>query len=605
MFELSRRKLLAAGAAIGFAATSVAPAFAQDGKDAVKAAFVYVGPIGDYGWTAEFAIPFATLRYPARFDLQTWGLNFQRNIRRKNETAFWSQLEQQFGLYRLADAGTVTGIEAPRQRNLKLIPYAKVTARRPPTGPDSIAEESAFGIDIKYGLTPSLTLDATLNTDFAEVEVDEQQINLDRFTLFFPEKRPFFLENAGLFSVGASSEAELFFSRRIGISENGDPIPIEVGARVTGKVGRTNVGVIGMLTDELVTADGSFAADQFGVLRINRELPNRSNLGFILVSRDGTGSFAAEDDEHRTFGIDGKLGIGEYQNVEAWISHTTTPGIEIDDYAYEAEWNLGGPLWSANLGYLEVGSGFNPEVGFLARSNFRKASGRIQRRIRPKERWGLLELRPHFSYNGYWDFDGSKESEFIHIDNAWEWRNGTTASTAVNFTYEGVKEPFEISPGVVVLPGEYDHAEALVFFGTDRGASVSLFLRTTVGGFFGGDRVSIAPSLRLRRSEILTSQITWDHNNVKLPVGDFEVNLGRLRLSYSPTPKLLLQLLTQYNDRENDISTNLRFSWLRTANTGLFIVYNEIDEFGSNPLQARTDRSLIVKYSHLIDVFGR
>ena len=132
---------------------------------------------------------------------------------------------------------------------------------------------------------------------------------------------------------------------------------------------------------------------------------------------------------------------------------------------------------------------------------------------------------------------------------------------------------------------------------------MSIFVRTTVGGFFGGDRVSIAPTLRLRRSEVLTSQITWDYNNVNLPFGDFDVNLGRFRLSYSPTPKILVQLLTQYNDRENEISTNLRFSWLRTANTGLFIVYNEIDEFGSNPLSSRVDRSLIVKYSHLIDVF--
>lgn len=559
--------------------------------------------IGSYGWTAEFAIPFATLRYPAGTEEQTWGINFQRNIQRRNETAFWSRLEQQFGLYRLVDAGTVTGIEAPRSRNLKLIPYAKVTARRASSGPDEIADESDVGFDVKYSLTPSLTLDATVNTDFAEVEVDEQQVNLDRFTLFFPEKRAFFLENAGLFSVGASSEAELFFSRRIGISEDGNPIPIEAGVRITGKVGRTNVGAIGMSTEDLFTEETRFAAERFGVLRVHRELPNRSNLGFILVDRQATGSLAEPEDENRTFGIDGKLGIGEYQNLEGWISRTETPGIEVDDHAYEVEWNLGGPLWSANLGYLEVGGGFNPEVGFLSRRNFRKPSGRIQRRIRPKDRGGLLELRPHASYNGYWDADGFKESEFIHLDNAWEWRNGTTLSTAINFTYEGVKEAFEISPGVVVPPGEYDHTEVLVFFGTDRGAPVSLFMRVNAGGFFGGDRVSLAPSLRLRRSETLTSQITWDYNNVNLPFGDFDVNLGRLRLSYSPTPKILVQILTQYNDREDEISTNLRFSWLRTANTGLFIVYNEIDEFGSNPQNQRTDRSLIVKYSHLIDVF--
>jgi hypothetical protein len=559
--------------------------------------------IGPYGWSAEMAIPFSTLRYPASTDEQLWGFNLQRNIRRHNEEAFWSKLEQQFGLYRLVDAGTLGGIEAPRPRNLKLIPYAKVTARRPPVGDDSIDDELDGGLDVKYSLTPSLTLDATYNTDFAQVEVDEQQINLDRFNLFFPEKRPFFLENAGLFSIGATAEAELFFSRRIGISADGDPIPIEAGGRVTGKVSqRTNLGVMYMQTESFQDEDGQFPADRFGVVRLSHELPNRSNLGFLVVSREGTGSLATDLDENQTYGVDGKLGIGEYQNLEAWASITDTPGIERDDHGYEIDWNLGAPLWSAALGYLEVGEGFNPEVGFLSRTDFRKPSGRIQRRIRPEKLWGLLELRPHISYQGYWDSNDFKESEFIHIDNHWEWRNGYFLSTGYNLTYEGVKEEFEISPDVFVQPGEYDHDEGFIAFNTNRGAPISWSLRSTAGGFFGGDRVSISNTLRLRRSEALTSEVSWDYNNVNLPTGDFDVNLGRLRLSYSPTTKILVQLLTQYNDRTNQISSNLRFSWLRDANTGLFVVFNEIDEFGSDPTFERADRSVIVKYSHTIDV---
>ncbi|MEE2778582.1 MAG: DUF5916 domain-containing protein [Acidobacteriota bacterium] len=559
--------------------------------------------IGSYGWSAEFAIPFATLRYPASRDPQTWGLNFERVIERNNEDAFWAALEQQYGLYRLADAGTLSGIVAPRPRNLKLIPYAKATARRPPTGPRRTEDDSEVGIDIKYSITPSLTLDATYNTDFAQVEVDEQQVNLDRFNLFFPEKRPFFLENAGLFAVGAGSEAELFFSRRIGISASGDPIPIEGGARISGKVGRTNVGIIGMLTESLVTSEEAFAADSFGVVRVNRELKNRSNVGVLFVNREGSGSFSTPNDENQTFGIDGKIGIGDYHDIKGWYSQTDTPGIERDDHAYEVGWRMGTPLWSADVGYLEVGDGFNPEVGFLSRKNFKKPSGRIQRRIRPKDFWGLLEVRPHVSYSGHWNLNGFQESEFIHIDNAWEWRNGIGASTGVNLTYEGVKEPFEISPDIFVQPGEYDHEEAFAFVSTDQGKPVSVFVRGSVGGFFGGERTSISNTVQLRRSEVLTSQISWQYDNVNLPVGDFDVNLGRLRLSYSPRTNVLVQLLTQYNDRSNEVATNLRFSWLRDANTGLFIVYNEIDEFGSNPVTARTDRSLIIKYSQLIDVF--
>ncbi len=553
--------------------------------------------IGDYGWSAEFAIPFTTLRYAK--DEQIWGINFQRIIQRRQETAFWAKLEQQFNLYRLSDAGTLEGIEAPAQRNLKITPYVLGVGRRPGTGGDSIDYSDEWGIDLKYSLTPGLTLDLTYNTDFAQVEVDEQQVNLDRFNLFFPEKRPFFLENAGLFSVGSSGEAELFFSRRIGIGPGGTPIPILGGGRVSGKVGRTNIGILGMQTEDV----DDLQANNFSVLRVSRELPNRSNLGAIFVGRSGTGSLAPPDDDNRTLGIDGQLGIGEYQNLKGWAAVTDTEGIDSDDHGYELSWTLGRPLWSSNIDYLEVGEGFNPEVGFLQREGFRKPSGRIARRVRPKDKWGIQELRPHASYEGYWDFDGFLESERIHIDNSTEWRNGTSLSTAINLSTEGVKEAFEISEGVIVPPGTYEESELFLFFSTDPGKRVSESAIVRIGGFFGGDQASIRNTLSLRQSERLTSEITWDHNSINLPWGDFDVNLGRLRLSYAPTPRLLVQLLTQYNDVSDQVSTNLRFSWLQEANTGLFIVYNEIDEFGMDAFLARADRSLTVKYSYLFDVF--
>ena len=191
--------------------------------------------VTEIGWSAEFAIPFRTLRYPAG-DTQQWGINFQRTIRRRNEVAYWSPLPRQFTLFRLSQAGTVVGLQIPAQRNLKLTPYA--LGRTSYTGRTS-GESSASGDvggDLKYSLTPSMTLDATINTDFAQVEVDEFQINLDRFNLFYPEKRPFFLENAGLFAVGSPAEVELFFSRRIGIGDDGEVIPIVGGARVSGQV---------------------------------------------------------------------------------------------------------------------------------------------------------------------------------------------------------------------------------------------------------------------------------------------------------------------------------------------------------------------------------
>ena len=211
--------------------------------------------VTEIGWSAEFAIPFRTLRY-ASGDAQPWGFNFQRMIRRRNEVAYWSPLPRQFTLFRLSQAGTITGLKIPGQRNLKLTPYA--LGRSADAGRTSGASTASgdVGGDLKYSLTPSMTLDATINTDFAQVEVDEFQINLDRFNLFYPEKRPFFLENAGLFAVGSPAEVELFFSRRIGIGEQGEVIPIVAGARVSGQVHGLNVGLLNMQTDSFGSAGG-------------------------------------------------------------------------------------------------------------------------------------------------------------------------------------------------------------------------------------------------------------------------------------------------------------------------------------------------------------
>jgi hypothetical protein len=217
--------------------------------------------------------------------------------------------------------------------------------------------------------------------------------------------------------------------------------------------------------------------------------------------------------------------------------------------------------------------------------------------------WGLHELRPHLSYSGYWDFDGFQETGHLHLDNHWEWRSGFEVHTGLNATLQGVKEPFEIAPSIFVAPGTYEHREVQLVLSTDSGEPISFSATTTAGGFFGGDRLSLDGTLRLRRGENLTSALSWSRSDVELPVGDFTVNIGRLRVSYSFSTRLVLQALIQYNDRTDRVATNLRFSWLRKANTGLFVVYNELDDFGDLDLLARPDRSLILKYSHLIEVF--
>ena len=557
--------------------------------------------IGDYGWSAEMEIPFRSLRYGSDAE-QTWGINFQRNIRRNNEVAYWAPLDQQYNLNRVSEAGFVEGIQVPQRRTLLVTPYALSKSERGGVLTSGTQHDEEFGFDLKYSVTSSLTLDATYNTDFAQVEVDDLQVNLDRFSLFFPEKRPFFLENAGQFAVGNPREAEMFFSRRIGVGAGGTQIPIDGGARLTGRVGEnTNIGLLRMRTESI---SGVAAANNFSVARISQDLPNRSSVGLMFVERDGdTPSAVLGNDYNRTYALDGRWGIGNETLITGWAAQTDTPGLDDDDRAFgisasysDADWDFGG-------GYAEVQANFNPEVGFLSRRDYRKLNARWLRRIRPDDLWGLHEIRPHMFYQEYRDPDGFIESAQLHTDSHWEWQNGWEIHTGVNLTREGVKTPFQIVSGVTVPVGEYKHEEAQLVFQTDQSAPLSFNMRSHIGGFFGGDRVNLDPTVRYRIGEKFNSQLTWSYSDIELPTGDFTVNLARLRLTYSFTPSMSLQTLVQYNERDDLIATNIRFSWLQSANSGLYLVYNEVDDsgFGAPPERAR---EFIIKYSYIFDIFN-
>jgi hypothetical protein len=552
--------------------------------------------VSEIGWSAEFAVPFRTLRYPGE-DVQTWGLNFQRSIRRRNETTFWAPLPRQYNLFRLSLAGTLTGIEIPRQRNLKVTPYVLGEMRdRVEVGHTQWLGE--IGGDLKYSLTPSLTLDLTYNTDFAQVEVDELQINLDRFNLFFPEKRPFFLENAGLFSVGSPREVELFFSRRIGISSEGIPIPVLGGARLTGKVAQTDVGCLNLQTEEV---SGITQAHNYTVARVRREFPNRSYLGGLFVNRQGTGDLAPADDHNRTFAVDGRWGIGQYSQLSGFAAGTATPGLQESQYAFKIGASTDTEAWRLLGNYTEVAENFDPEVGFLRREDFRKLDFTVFHFYRPEDLWGLMEIRPHANYQAFWDFDGFQETGRLHAGSHWEWKNGYGAETGFNAIREGVTQPFEIFPGVVVPTGIYEEVEGRWIVNTNQAAWLSLRLTFTHGGFFGGHRLGWIPQVKLRLHETFSVDLNWDRNDIDLPGGDFVTNLGRLRISYSFTPRMFVQSLIQFNDRDDLWSMNFRFGWLQAANTGLFVVYN--DTRGLEDLrQSISDRSLLVKWSWLFDL---
>ncbi len=547
-------------------------------------------------WVAEFRIPLRTLRYgPAP---QTWGVNFFRNIQRTRERAYWSALPREHTLERLSSAGELRGLELKTPRNFKLLPYLLGSANRNFTPGATTERDGDFGFDSKFGITPSLNLDVTYNTDFAQVEVDTEQINLTRFNLRFPEKRPFFLENSGLFTIGKDEQLDLFFSRRIGLDDDGNLVPIKAGARLTGKMNGVNVGVLNMQTDDV----GLQPENNFSVLRVSRELRNRSGVGAMFVNRSATGDLSRSDDWNRTYGLDARLGVGEHFTVAGFGARTETPGLTGRDFAYNVDSEYDDGKHRAGFEYGRTGEAFNPEVGFLEKEGgYQRMFFRYHETMRQQwvRDWGFREWQPHVQYTRFEYLDGGLNAAELHLDNHWDWENGNRIDTALQGTWEGVREPFEIYPGVIVPVGEHGGLRFRMNSNTDRRKWLSASLRWDVGTFLTGEQSSPSLNVLIRHGGRFTVDSNWTYRSISLPEGAFHTNLGNMRVTYNFTPSVFVQSLIQYNDRTDRWSTNLRFHVLETAGTGLFVVYNNTESLeGLGPI----NRAFIVKYVRQFDL---
>ena len=550
---------------------------------------------GDFGWSAEFSIPLNSLRFLPG-ENKTWGLNFQRNISKNSETSFWASLPLGFDIKRVSISGKLKGLDLKSPKNLKIIPYTIGNASyQKLDNQTDVSVDLDAGFDIKYSLTPGLTLDLTYNTDFAQVEVDEQQVNLDRFNLFFPEKRAFFLENAGQFSVGSPGEVDLFFSRRIGIGDEGQVVPIKGGGRISGKIGQTNVGILNMVTDEI--SDQSIYENNFSVARVNHDFNNsRSSLGVVYVGKNEMGD--SNKHYNNVYAIDGKLGLGKKADITGFFSKSDSPGIDSSDHSFKLIANYNWDGWRINAGYTEVGEGFNPEVGFLMRSAFKKPEFIVFKQIRLKDFGPLLEVRPHIAHRSYFDFQDRLVSSWTHIDNHWVWPSGFEIHTGVNITSEGVFDAFKISD-VEIPSGEYYHNELQLYIKSNPNTALSFTSRTVIGGYYGGDRFLFSNNLKYRIGNKFNSTLNLDYTKLNLENGDINALISGLRLSYSFSPKMYLQSLIQYNNVTNVTSVNTRFGMLQTANSGLFIVINFIKD--SDWFDYINNRSISVKYSYQFD----
>ena len=549
------------------------------------------------GWYAEFRIPFTTLRYGAA-EQQSWGLNLVRSIRRKNEESFWSFVPRQFSLMKVSHAGTLDGIRVPARRVLTATPYSLAGVERNYLVQSDFKGRSDFGGEVKYGVTPSLTLDLTYNTDFAQVEVDEQRTNLTRFPLFFPEKRPFFLENAGIFSAGTPQAVDLFFTRRIGIDTLGQPVPIVGGGRLTGRVGDFTVGALQIFTERAPTQE----AMSYSVARVQRELGGRSRIGLIGIQRMGT---SQTGDWNRVAAVDGRIGIHDPWTIDWWGASSATPRADHDAEAFSARLGYQTGSWNNLARIIQVGQGFDPEVGFLNRGGgYRFYEGTVMWIKRYPNNTFVKEWHPHLGYRGYYGLDGYRQEDRVHIDiTEWATASGASLGPEVNIEHQGLQQPFAIARNVTLPVGAYEYTSLGFDGATDPSKPFSVNVRADVGGFYNGTRRGGSVTVAARRGSSLTTSLLVEYNDVRLDQGNFTRLVIAPRFAYFFTPRIMFQTLVQYSNQAQVWTANARFSWLSTAGNGLFIVLNEghaADSFFRlNEPQAR---SLIVKYSRQ---FGR
>jgi hypothetical protein len=523
------------------------------------------------GWNIEIAIPFSTLRFNSSIDDQKWGMNFLRRVRRKNEDSYWSPLPRRGRVHKMSKAGTLLGIRGIKSgKNLNIKPFTSFSK--------TSSSKSDFGGDVKWGITPSLTLDLTINTDFSQVESDKQQVNLDRFPLFFPEKRDFFIENAGLFTFGDISERNyrmgsslkkfsLFHSRRIGL-DSGNPVPINGGGRLTGKFGKYELGLIGISSrGDIQTPD-----ENFNVFRLRRSLFGNSDMGLMYINR--ASDFDGNIYKNNSYGVDANLKFFKNLVVSSYYAASDDTLSKKDNYVSRLSVGWRGDIWDISGFYKKVGKNFNPGVGFINRKGVNHAYATIGGH--PPVFYGkLFKLNPYIESHYVTDNSSSLVTQTNVASINFHFKDGSLFGIKGVSRFEVVRTPFSVGKDLQVLAGNYNFSEFVVSYRSN--ASLPFFANINLfnGSYFAGRKKTIALNLAVRAGYKLTSELTSSYNEITYSGQKVYANLYGLKVKYSYSTNLHALLYYQFNAITNESSTNIRFNFMHSPLSDLFIIFSE------------------------------
>lgn len=542
------------------------------------------------GWTAEVRIPFKSLRFrrPLPGEPVVFGVGFKRNIPAKTEEVYWPFVSNDSTWYRPAELGTLRGLEGIQPgRNVEIRPYALGQAN----GGDEwtgARRKTDGGLDVKWGVTPGLTADFTVNTDFAQEEVDDLQINFTRFSLRFPEKRQIFLEGQRHFTFGEQRDADVVFTRRIGLSAEGRAVPILGGTRLSGRQGAYTVGLMGMATAET----DSEAGERFTVARVRRDIFSRSSIGAVVTDRSSDGAF------NRVAGIDTNLHFRNAWSFEGILARVFEETDRASTGLASGRLDYDDDLLGSTVKFIQIGENFNPGIGFVPRTGMRKSF--LQARVSPRPSLALVrQFHLSANLNNTWNLENVLETRNARLNGRATLESGEELSVEYNDQYEFTTADYSISD-VPIPAGEYPFRRLQFSLNTYRRRYASLRASYEFGGFWGGTRDLWSLGGNYRINKNLGLRGNYAYNRIRLPAGDLDTHLVSTRMQLAFRNDLILLGLFQYNNTTGDLASNVRVNWIPKPGTDFFLVYTELDEWSD--LFYVKNRSLSVKLNYLFRI---